>query len=68
MPRKCNNHDLIIYSELKPTKQPALPIYPIPNFKPFVYISKYNILCIPTTINLSNSEALFKLFFKDSTI
>ena len=68
MPRKCNNHNLVTYSELKPTKQPAPPIHPIPNFKPFVYISKYNTLYIPTTINSSDPEALFKLFFKDSTI
>ena len=68
MPRKCNDHDLIIYSELKPTKQPVLPVHPIPDFKPFIYISKYNTLCIPTTIDSSDLEALFKLFFEDSTI
>ena len=68
MPRKCNNHDLVIYSELKPIKGPALSVPPIPYFKPFIYKSKQNTLYIPTTINLSDPEALFKLFFKESTI
>ena len=68
MPRKCNDHDLVTYSELKPIKGPAPSVPPIPYFKPFVYKSKQNTLCIPTTINSSDPEALFKLFFEESTI
>ena len=68
MPRKCNDHDLVIYSELKPIKGPALFVSPIPRFEPFVYKSKQNTLCIPIIINLSDLEALFKLFFEESTI
>jgi len=68
MPRKCNDHDLVIYSELKPIKGPAPSVPPIPYFEPFVYKSKQNMLCIFTTINSSDPEALFKLFFKESTI
>ena len=68
MPRKCNNYDLVIYSKLKPIKGPAPSVPPIPYFKLFIYKSKQNTLYIPTTINLSDLEALFKLFFKESTI
>ena len=68
MPRKCNNHDLVTYSELKRIKGPAPSVPPIPYFKLFIYKSKQNTPYIPTTINISNLEALFKLFFKESTI
>ena len=68
MPRKCNDHDLVTYSELRPTKDPAPPVWPIPEFKPFVYTEQSNIPRVPTPINTSNPEALWDLFFLDSTI
>ena len=68
MSRKCNDHDLVTYSELKPIKEPAPSVPPISHFEPFVYKSKQNTPCIPTTINSSDPEALFRLFFEESTI
>ena len=68
MPKKCNDHDLVIYSELKPTKGPAPLVPPIPDFKPFVYFCKQNTPCISNTIDSSDPEALFNLFFDTSVI
>jgi hypothetical protein len=68
MPRKCNDHDLVTYSELKPVKGPAPPVHAIPDFDPIVYIDQNNTPCLPTTIDSSDPEALFRLFFEDSTI
>jgi hypothetical protein len=68
MPGLCNDIDLVKYSKLQPTKGPAPAIQAIPNFKPLVYSDKQNTPCIPTTINSSDPEALFSLFFTDSTI
>ena len=69
MPKRCNDHDLVLYTQSKPTKEPAPPVQPIPDFTPFVYINKQNTPCIPSTIDSSNPEALFDLFFfNESTI
>ena len=68
MPRKCNDYDLVTYSELKSVKGPAPPIQVISHFEPFVYTSKQNAPCIPSTTDSSNPEILFSLFFIISTI
>jgi hypothetical protein len=68
VPKKCNDHDLVTYSELRPTKDPAPPVHPIPDFDTIVCIDQNNTPCIPTTVDSSDPEALFKLFFEDSTI
>ena len=63
MSRKCNNYNLITYSDLKSIKDPAPILSAISFFEFFVYTSKHNKPCIPEDISISDSEILFDLFF-----
>jgi hypothetical protein len=68
MPRKCNDIDLVTYSELKPTKAPAPEPPPIPQFNPIVYPCKQNTPCLPPDIDSSDPEAIFNAFFDTELI
>ena len=68
MPRKCNDIDLVTYSELKPTKAPAPLPPPIPYFEPLIYPTKQNTPYLPASINTSDSKAIFNTFFDKEII
>ena len=68
MPKRCNDHDLVLYTTSKPIKGPAPPVQPVPYFEPVVYTTKRNTPCVPSTVDSSDPEALFDLFFSKSTI
>jgi hypothetical protein len=68
MPRKCNDDDLVTYSELKPTKGPAPEPPPIPQFDPVVYPCKQNLPSLPPSVDSSDPEAIFNAFFDTEVI
>ena len=69
MPKQSNDIDLVTYTTSKPSKGPAPQPKPLPEFTPlFCNAGEENMPNVPNSIDSSDPEALFNMFFDQSII